>query len=120
MAAEVIGYARVSTEDQNLDLQRDALTRAGCARIYEDHMSGAKAARPGLKLALEVVRSGDQLVVWRLDRLGRSISNLIELVRVLQARGVELRRSLKASIRQRSTASLPSTCLPPWPSSNGH
>jgi DNA invertase Pin-like site-specific DNA recombinase len=91
MAAEVIGYARVSTEDQNLDLQRDALTRAGCARIYEDRMSGAKAGRPSLKLALEVARSGDQLVVWRLDRLGRSISNLIELVRVLQDRGVELR-----------------------------
>jgi len=91
MTAVVIGYARVSTEDQNLDLQRDALTRAGCARIYEDRMSGAKAARPGLRLALEVARAGDQLVVWRLDRLGRSLSDLITLIRSLQERGVELR-----------------------------
>src|SRR3954462_5827183 len=68
MSAAIIGYARVSTDDQNLDLQRDALTRAGCTRLYEDRISGAKAARPGLALALEVARSGDQLVVWRLDR----------------------------------------------------
>lgn len=91
MTAVVIGYARVSTEDQNLDLQHDALTRAGCTRIYEDRMSGAKAARPGLSLALEVARAGDQLVVWRLDRLGRSMSDLIGLIRSLQDRGVELR-----------------------------
>ena len=90
MTAAVIGYARVSTEDQNLDLQRDALTRAGCTRIYEDRISGVKAARPGLTLALEVVRSGDQLVVWRLDRLGRSMSDLIVLTRTLQERGIEL------------------------------
>jgi DNA invertase Pin-like site-specific DNA recombinase len=91
MTAVVIGYARVSTEDQNLDLQRDALTRAGCTRIYEDRISGIKAARPGLALAFEVARSGDQLVVWRLDRLGRSMSDLIALTRTLQERGVELR-----------------------------
>jgi DNA invertase Pin-like site-specific DNA recombinase len=91
MTAAVIGYARVSTEDQTLDLQRDALTRAGCTRIYEDRKSGAKAERPGLTLALEVVRAGDQLVVWRLDRLGRSLPDLIELIRTLQDRGVELR-----------------------------
>jgi DNA invertase Pin-like site-specific DNA recombinase len=58
MPAAIIGYARVSTDDQNLDLQRDALTRAGCTRLYEDRISGAKAARPGLALALEVARSG--------------------------------------------------------------
>ena len=91
MPTAVIGYARVSTEDQNLDLQRDALNRAGCSRIYEDRLSGAKAARPGLALALEVTRGGDQLVVWRLDRLGRSMSDLIALTRTLQERGVELR-----------------------------
>ena len=91
MTAAVIGYARISTEDQNLDLQRDALSRAGCTRIYEDRKSGAKAERPGLTLALEVVRAGDQLVVWRLDRLGRSLSDLIGLIRALDARGVELR-----------------------------
>ena len=65
-----------STDDQNLDLQRDALTRAGYTHLYEDRISGAKAVRPGLALALEVARSGDQLVVWRLDRLSRSISDL--------------------------------------------
>ena len=91
MPTAVIGYARVSTEDQNLDLQRDALNRAGCTRIYEDRLSGAKAARPGLTLALEVARGGDQLVVWRLDRLGCSMSDLIALTRTLHERGVELR-----------------------------
>ena len=91
MTAEVIGYARVSTEDQNLDLQRDALERAGCGRIYEDRASGARVARPGLALALEVARAGDQIVVWRLDRLGRSMTDLIALTRQLQDRGVELR-----------------------------
>jgi Resolvase, N terminal domain len=66
----LIGYARVSTDDQNLDLQRDALNTAGCGKIYEDCISGAKVARPGLAVALEVACSGDVLVVWRLDRLG--------------------------------------------------
>ena len=84
MTAAVIGYARISTEDQNLDLQRDALSRAGCTRIYEDRKSGAEAERSGLTLALEVVRAGDQLVVWRLDRLGRSLSDLIGLIRTLE------------------------------------
>jgi DNA invertase Pin-like site-specific DNA recombinase len=91
MTAVVIGYARVSTEDQNLDLQRDALGHAGCERIYEDRASGARADRPGLALALEVARAGDQIVVWRLDRLGRSMSDLISLTRRLQECGVELR-----------------------------
>jgi DNA invertase Pin-like site-specific DNA recombinase len=91
MTAAVIGYARISTEDQNLDLQRDALARAGCTQIYEDRKSGAKTELPGLMLALEVVRAGDQLVVWRLDRLGRSLSDLIGLIRTLDDRGVEFR-----------------------------
>jgi DNA invertase Pin-like site-specific DNA recombinase len=87
----LIGYARVSTEDQNLDLQRDALTRAGCERIFEDRRSGAKADRPGLIGALDYARSGDSLVVWRLDRLGRSLSDLIALVRRMEEAGVQLR-----------------------------
>ena len=87
----LIGYARVSTDDQNLDLQKDALTQAGCERIIEDHQSGAKAERVGLKAALEYVRPGDTLVVWRLDRLGRSLKHLIEIVTKLEQRNVGLR-----------------------------
>lgn len=73
----LIGYARVSTDDQTLDLQRDALSAAGCEKLFEDKASGAKADRPGLKRALEHLRAGDTLVVWRLDRLGRSLKDLI-------------------------------------------
>src|SRR5271157_3319915 len=86
----LIGYARVSTDDQNLDLQRDALRLAGCEKIYEDRMSGAKAARPGLTMALEVARAGDVLTVWRLDRLGRSLHDLIVLGRRLDEMGISL------------------------------
>ena len=74
----LVGYARVSTLEQNLELQEDALTKAGCERMYTDRISGAKSERPGLKQALEVVRGGDVLVVWKLDRLGRSLPTLIE------------------------------------------
>ena len=87
----LIGYARVSTEDQHLDLQRYALTRAGCERTFEDRRSGAKADRPGLTAALDFARAGDSLVVWRLDRLGRSLSDLIALVRRMEESGVQLR-----------------------------
>jgi DNA invertase Pin-like site-specific DNA recombinase len=73
----LIGYARVSTDDQNLDLQNDALEAAGCERIYRDKVSGARVERPGLKRAFEDIRAGDTLVVWRLDRLGRSLKDLI-------------------------------------------
>jgi DNA invertase Pin-like site-specific DNA recombinase len=86
----LIGYARVSTDDQNLNLQRDALRLAGCEKIYEDRMSGAKAARPGLTMALEVARTGDVLTVWRLDRLGRSLHDLIVLGRKLDEMGIGL------------------------------
>ena len=86
----LIGYARVSTDDQNLDLQRDALRLAGCEKIYEDRMSGAKTARPGLTLALEVARAGDVLTVWRLDRLGRSLHDLILLGKKLDELGIGL------------------------------
>ena len=75
-----IGYARVSTFDQDLSLQRDALEEAGCKRIFEDTISGAKAIRPQLTAALDHLRPGDTLVVWRLDRLGRSLSELIDLI----------------------------------------
>jgi DNA invertase Pin-like site-specific DNA recombinase len=68
----LIGYARVSTQDQNLDLQIEALTKAGCKKIFEDKISGSRAERPGLNKALEMLREGDTLVVWKLDRLGRS------------------------------------------------
>lgn len=87
----LIGYARVSTTDQNLDLQKDALTEAGCEKIYTDEVSGAKRARPGLDLALEMLREGDTLVVWKLDRLGRSLPHLIEVVMGLKDRGVGFR-----------------------------
>ncbi|WP_137131091.1 recombinase family protein [Rhizobium sp. FY34] len=85
-----IGYARVSTEDQCLDLQMIALKEAGCIRIFSDHgISGKVLDRPGLKLAIEAVKPGDKLLVWRLDRLGRSLRHLIQLVDELGRRGVE-------------------------------
>ena len=84
----LIGYARISTDDQDLALQRDALTAAGCDRIFDDTMSGAKAERPGLREALDFCRQGDILVVWRLDRLGRSLTNLIELMTALNEREI--------------------------------
>ena len=87
----LIGYARVSTQDQNLDLQREALTKAGCEKIMEDQISGARAERPGLTQALGDLRTGDTLVVWKLDRLGRSVRNLIDLVSSLQARDVQFK-----------------------------
>jgi DNA invertase Pin-like site-specific DNA recombinase len=83
-----IGYARVSTEDQTLDLQRDALRQAGCIDIYEEHASGARATRPELAAALRACREGDVLVVWKLDRLGRSMKHLVEIVEDLQQRGI--------------------------------
>jgi DNA invertase Pin-like site-specific DNA recombinase len=75
-----IGYARVSTQDQNLDLQRDALKKAGCVKIITDEASGSLADRPGLIKLKDTLREGDTLVVWRLDRLGRSLKNLIEFI----------------------------------------
>src|SRR2546422_3985821 len=86
----LIGYARVSTNEQNLDLQRDALRKAGVTskNIFTDKITGTKAERPGLTEALSHLREGDTLVVWRLDRLGRSLKHLIETVTALQSTGV--------------------------------
>jgi DNA invertase Pin-like site-specific DNA recombinase len=86
----LIGYARISTADQSLNLQRDALLAAGCDpnHLYTDVASGAKADRPGLEAALHYLRAGDTLVVWKLDRLGRSLTHLIDTVHRLDARGI--------------------------------
>ncbi|AEJ38712.1 invertase/recombinase-like protein [Sulfobacillus acidophilus TPY] len=92
-----IGYARVSTAEQHLALQEDALKAAGCEKIFTDTMSGAKADRPGLQAALEYARPGDVLVVWKLDRLGRSLLHLIQTVQTLADRGIGL-HSLQEAI----------------------
>lgn len=84
-----LGYARVSTQDQNLDLQLQALRLAGCEQIYEDHMSGSRMDRPGLKDALSHLRYGDTLVIWKLDRLARSVKGLVDLVADLEARSIQ-------------------------------
>ena len=99
----LIGYARVSTDDQNLNLQRDALKQSGCDQIFEDQLSGAKAERPGLLEALKYARSGDTLVVWRLDRLSRSLKNLIEMVAKLDERSIGL-KSLHEAVDTSSTS----------------
>jgi len=87
----LIGYARVSTQDQNLELQFDALTKAGCKKIFDDKISGSRAERPGLTKALEMLREDDTLVVWKLDRLGRSVKNLVNLVGELHKQGVQFK-----------------------------
>ncbi|HBM0096114.1 TPA: recombinase family protein [Salmonella enterica subsp. enterica serovar Blitta] len=92
-----IGYIRVSTNDQNTDLQRNALISAECEQIFDDKMSGAKANRPGLKRALKALKTGDTLVVWKLDRLGRSVKNLVGLISELHERGIHF-QSLTDSI----------------------
>ena len=91
-----VGYARVSTIDQDPTLQLDALAAAGCAKVFEDRASGARADRAGLRSALEYVRDGDVLIVWKLDRLGRSLPNLIETVTSLATRGVGFRSITEA------------------------
>jgi len=86
-----VGYARVSTSDQNLDLQLSALKKIGCEKLYQDQMSGTKTNRPGLEMALEVLRENDTLVVWKLDRLGRTVKGLIELVNKLEKKNIHFK-----------------------------
>ena len=93
----LIGYARVSTQDQNLELQTEALQNAGCKKIFEDRASGSRVERVGLAQARENLRAGDTLVVWKLDRLGRSVKQLVDLVGELQKEGVQF-KSLTDSI----------------------
>lgn len=90
-------FARVSTQDQNLDLQKDALLQIGCERIFTDIASGAKSSRTGLDDALGFLREGDTLVVWRLDRLGRSLKHLIEVVNSLNEKNISF-KSLQENI----------------------
>ena len=92
-----IGYMRVSTNDQSTDLQEDALKKEGCNQIFSDRASGAKTDRPGLEEALSFLRKGDTIVVWKLDRLGRSLKHLIEVVILLNERGIYF-KSLQESI----------------------
>jgi DNA invertase Pin-like site-specific DNA recombinase len=93
----LVGYARVSTEDQIFDLQKDSLRESGCEKLFTDIGSGAQNDRKGLGEAFEFLREGDTLVVWKLDRLGRSLKHLIELVTELDQRGVGF-RSLQENI----------------------
>ena len=99
-----IGYARVSTGLQNLNLQEDRLNQYGCEKIFSDHISGAKSKRPGLDRAIEFARSGDTIVVWRLDRLGRNMADLITLVNELNNRGVSF-HSLEENITMDKSSS---------------
>lgn len=99
----LIGYARVSTDDQNLTLQLDALKNAGCDRVFSDKRSAAAADRPGLQEVLSHLRSGDALTVWKLDRLGRSVKGLVDLVNQLESRGVHF-QSLTEGINTRTAA----------------
>jgi len=99
-----IGYARVSTGLQNLNLQEDRLNAYGCEKIFSDHMSGSKSKRPGLDKAIEFARSGDTIVVWRLDRLGRNMEDLITLVNELNERGVSF-HSLEENITMDKSSS---------------
>jgi DNA invertase Pin-like site-specific DNA recombinase len=99
-----IGYARVSTGLQNLNLQEDRLNQYGCEKIFLDHISGSKSKRPGLDKAIEFARSGDTIVVWRLDRLGRNMEDLITLVNELNNRGVSF-HSLEENITMDKSSS---------------
>ncbi len=94
----LIGYARVSTADQSLDMQVEALKSAGCHQVFTDVASGAKSQRPGLDKALEYLREGDTLVVWKIDRLGRSLVHLVQTMEVLRERGIGFKSLTDAGI----------------------
>ena len=110
----LLGYARVSTVDQNLALQRDALTEAGCTKIFTEQMSGAVTDRPALHDALEFARSGDTLIVWKLDRLARSMKQLIETVETLRSRGFGFRSLTEALDTTTVQGLLVFTCSARW------
>lgn len=99
----LLGYARVSTDDQNLQLQLDALKKANCKRVFTDKTSGARKDRPGLEETLSHLREGDTLVVWKLDRLGRTVKGLVDLITLLEAERVNF-RSLTDGIDTTTTA----------------
>ena len=122
----LIGYARISTQDQTADLQRDALLQAGCERIFTDTASGATIERKALTQALAQARAGDTLVVWRLDRLGRSLPHLIETVTSLEQQGIGF-RSLTENIDTTTSGgklifhifgALAVSCIGKWPGSS--
>lgn len=94
--SNVVGYARVSTIEQDLALQTDALNEVGAVKVFCDHASGAKSSRPELDACLEYLRPGDVLAVWRIDRLGRSVKHLVELVQQLEARDIQFRSLTEA------------------------
>ena len=100
----LVGYARVSTAEQDLQLQLDALNKAGCDKVFEDKASGARAERPGLDAGIAALEPRDTLVVWRLDRLGRSMSHLVSLVEELLGKGIGF-RSLQDGAIDTTTAS---------------
>jgi DNA invertase Pin-like site-specific DNA recombinase len=114
----LLGYARVSTSDQHLQLQVDALTAAGCYRVFTETAGGARTDRPVLDQVLDQLRPGDTLVVWKLDRLGRSLRHLVETVTGLAEHGVGFRSLQEAIDTTTPAASSSSTCSPLWPSSN--
>jgi len=99
----LIGYARVSTDDQNLHLQHDELKKAGCEKIFEDKITGSKIDRPGLDAAIDYAREGDVIVVWRLDRLSRSLKDLIQVVSALEEKRIGL-KSIHESIDTASSS----------------
>src|SRR5689334_9277516 len=114
----LLGYARVSTDEQDTRLQRDALTRTGCERIYEE-ASGSKENRPELTKLLDHARKGDVVIVWKLDRLAHSLTQLITTAMLLAERGWSCARSPNKSTPRHPAASSPSTCSPRLPNSNG-
>ena len=99
----LVGYARVSMVDQNLELQLSALKEIGCEKLYQDHISGTKTNRPGLNMALEVLRKNDTLVVWKLDRLGRTVKGLIDLVNQLHQKEIHF-KSITDNVDTSSTS----------------
>jgi DNA invertase Pin-like site-specific DNA recombinase len=120
--SRLIGCCRVSTTDgrQKTDLQRDALAKAGVDILYEDHCSGAKTSRPDLDRCLAELREGDTLVIWRLDRLGRSLPHLLDVVADLTTAGCTCGPSAITSTPARRQGGWCSTCWPRSPSSNGN